>query len=40
MVELDEYLVDIAPAPAFRWVVPFDDWVPGLLKMLGGVLAG
>ena len=39
MVKLDECLVEIAPARAFRRVVPFDDRVPGKLKMLGGVLA-
>src|SRR5579862_524319 len=40
VVELDEFLVDIAPAPAFRRVVAFDDRVAGGAEMLGGVAVG
>jgi hypothetical protein len=40
MIEFDECLVEITPAPAFRRVVTFDDRMPGSLKMPGGVFAG
>ena len=29
--------IDIAPSPPFRRIVTFDDGMPGLAKMLGGV---
>jgi len=38
-LELDHHLVDIAPAPAFRRIIAFDDRMLAAVKMLGGVLA-
>jgi len=38
--KIDFLLVDIAPAPAFRRIVPFDDRVPGRMEMCGRVAKG
>jgi hypothetical protein len=32
--EIEEDLVDVAPAPAFRWVITFDDRMSRRVKML------
>src|SRR5690349_2812028 len=40
VAEIDEHFVDIAPAPAFRRIVAFDDRVPGGVEMLRGMLVG
>src|SRR5437867_9206738 len=37
--EIEPDLVDIAPAPAFRRVIAFDDGVAGGVEMRGGVAA-
>jgi hypothetical protein len=31
--KIEEHLVDITPAPPFRWIIGFDDRVPGRTKM-------
>ena len=31
--KIEHYLVDITPAPPFRWIEGFDDRVPGGVKM-------
>src|SRR3984893_11255956 len=35
--QIEPDLVDVAPAPAFRRVIAFDDRMPGHMKMLGGM---
>src|SRR5665213_2285910 len=35
--EIDEGLLHVAPAPAFRRIVTLDDGMAGSMKMLGGV---
>ena len=39
-VQIDPDLVDIAPSPAFRRIVAFDDRMSGGVKMLPRVLPG
>src|SRR2546421_7047820 len=36
--EIEQHLVDIAPAPAFRRIVAFDDGMAGCMEMRGCVL--
>src|SRR5579871_1643835 len=38
--QVEQHLVDIAPAPAFRRIVALDDGMAGGMKMLGRVLVG
>src|SRR6187402_1692234 len=38
VAEIERHLVQVAPAPAFRRVVAFDDRVAGGVEMLGGML--
>jgi hypothetical protein len=38
VAEIDKHLIDIAPAPAFRRIVAFDDRMLGGAEMLGGML--
>jgi len=38
--EVEEDLIDVAPAPAFRRIVTFDDGMSGLMKVLGCMLVG
>ena len=40
IAEVEEDLVDIAPAPAFRRIVALDDRMAGRVEMLGGVAVG
>src|SRR5258708_283720 len=35
--QIEPDLLDVAPAPAFRRVIAFDDRMPGRVKMLGGM---
>ena len=35
--QVEECLVDVAPAPVFGWIVAFDDRVAGGVEVLGGV---
>src|ERR1700744_3926434 len=38
--QIEHRLVDVAPAPAFRRIVAFDDRMRGGVEMLGGVFVG
>jgi len=35
--QIEGHFINVAPSPAFRWIVAFDDRMPGGVKMLGGV---
>jgi hypothetical protein len=35
--EIEHHFVDVTPPPSFRWIIGFDDRVPGRAKMLCGV---
>ena len=35
--QIEQHLIDIAPAPAFRRIVTLDDRMPGGVKVRGGV---
>src|SRR6266550_3182676 len=37
IAEIDHYLVDVTPSPAFGWVIAFDDRVPRLVEVLRGM---
>ena len=37
IAEVEDDLVDVTPAPAFGWVIAFDDRMACLVKMLRGV---
>ena len=37
IAEVKHYLVNVTPAPAFGWVITFDDRVPRLVEMFRGV---
>src|SRR5580658_5693231 len=38
-VQVEHHLIDIAPAPAFRRIIAFNDGVLGMMEMFGGMLA-
>ena len=35
--EVDHHLIDVAPSPAFRWVIPFHDRMSCSFEMCGRV---
>jgi hypothetical protein len=35
--KIEHHFIDVTPAPAFRWIIGFDDRMPGYAKMLRGV---
>jgi len=37
--QIKHHFIDITPAPAFGWIIAFDDGMFSVMKMLGGVLA-
>jgi hypothetical protein len=38
IAEVQHYLVDVTPSPAFGWVIAFDDRVPRLVEVLRGMM--
>ena len=38
--KIEDDFVDVAPAPALRRIIGFDDWMAGCAKMLGRVPIG
>src|ERR1700687_2443623 len=40
IAQIEQYLIDITPAPSFRRVVTLDDRMARGVEMLGGVLVG
>ena len=40
ITKVDKNLVDVAPAPSFRWIVALDERMASGVKMLSGVAVG